>query len=274
MVVLGGGIAGCSAALHLAKRGYRVALLEARFVGYGASGRSGGQTIFGLAASQKALIDQVGRDDARRLFDLSIEALDLTQLADPRVRHRLRLPAPTMCMSPSSRGMCVNCDDWARELHEDYGYTSARLLNRDELRAHVQSDRYLGGLIDPRSGHLHPLKFTRGVARAAEAAGALIFENSAGAALSRTASKSSCTPPRAACAARTWCCAAMPISAPSRPRWRGESWASAPTSSPRSRWARNACGRCCRATPRSPTSTGSWIISGARPTTACCSAAG
>ena len=79
VAVLGGGIAGCSAALHLAKRGYRVALLEARAVGYGASGRSGGQTIFGLAASQKTLIAEVGRDDARRLFDLSIEALDLTQ---------------------------------------------------------------------------------------------------------------------------------------------------------------------------------------------------
>src|SRR5271154_4315084 len=78
-VVLGGGIAGCSAALHLAKRGYRVALLEAHQVGYGASGRSGGQTIFGLAAGQKALAAEVGRDDARRLFDLSVEALDLTQ---------------------------------------------------------------------------------------------------------------------------------------------------------------------------------------------------
>jgi gamma-glutamylputrescine oxidase len=66
VAVVGGGIAGCSAALHLAQRGYRVALLEARFVGYGASGRSGGQTIFGLAASQKTLIAQVGRDDARR----------------------------------------------------------------------------------------------------------------------------------------------------------------------------------------------------------------
>src|SRR5580704_11093610 len=77
VAVLGGGIAGCSAALHLAKRGYRVALLEARTVGYGASGRSGGQIIFGLATSQTALAAEVGRDDARRLFDLSIEALDL-----------------------------------------------------------------------------------------------------------------------------------------------------------------------------------------------------
>ena len=66
-------------ALHLAKRGFKVALLEARFVGYGASGRSGGQTIFGLAAGQKTLQAQVGAADARRLFELSIEALDCTQ---------------------------------------------------------------------------------------------------------------------------------------------------------------------------------------------------
>jgi gamma-glutamylputrescine oxidase len=69
-------------------------------------------------------------------------------------------------------------DEWARELHEDYGYRSVRLLDRGELQAHVRSERYLAGLIDSRSGHLHPLKFTRGVARAAEAAGAAIFENS------------------------------------------------------------------------------------------------
>jgi len=78
VAVVGGGIAGCSVALHLAQRGYKVVLLEARFAGYGASGRSGGQLIFGLAPSQKALTAQVGRDDAHRLFDLSIEALDST----------------------------------------------------------------------------------------------------------------------------------------------------------------------------------------------------
>jgi len=177
VVVLGGGIAGCSAALHLAKRGYRVALLEARTVGYGASGRSGGQTIFGLAAGQKALAAEVGRDHARRLFDLSIEALDVTQ-------SLIREYAIDCDYHPNHVHVAVKprhleeLDEWARELHEEYGYTSARLLNRDELRTHVRSERYLGGLIDSRSGHLHPLKFTQGVARAAETAGAHIFENS------------------------------------------------------------------------------------------------
>jgi gamma-glutamylputrescine oxidase len=177
VAVLGGGIAGCSAALHLAKRGYRVALLEANVVGYGASGRSGGQTIFGLAASQQALAAQVGRDDARRLFDLSVEALDLTQSLIRDYAIDCDYHANHIHVAVKPRHL-KELDDWARELHEEYDYPSARLLNRDELQAHVRSERYLGGLIDPRSGHLHPLKFTQGVARAAESAGAAIFENS------------------------------------------------------------------------------------------------
>ena len=177
VAVVGGGIAGCSAALHLAKRGYRVALLEAHVVGYGASGRSGGQTIFGLAASQKSLIAQVGRDDARRLFDLSIEALDLTQSLIREYAIDCDYHANHVHVAVKPRHL-RELDDWARELHEDDGYPSARLLNRDALQEHVRTERYLGGLIDSRSGHLHPLKFTQGVAHAAEAAGADIFEKS------------------------------------------------------------------------------------------------
>ena len=177
VAVLGGGIAGCSAALHLAKRGYRVALLEARFVGYGASGRSGGQIIFGLAATQKALAADVGRDDARRLFDLSIEALDLTRSLISEHAIDCDYHANHVHVAVKPRHL-KELKEWARELHEDCDYPSARLLNRDELQAHIRSERYLGGLIDPRSGHLHPLKFTQGVARAAESAGAKIFENS------------------------------------------------------------------------------------------------
>jgi gamma-glutamylputrescine oxidase len=68
--------------------------------------------------------------------------------------------------------------EWTRELQEEYAYDSVRMLNRDEMQAHVRSERYLAGLMDPRSGHLHPLKYTRGLARAAAAAGAAIYENS------------------------------------------------------------------------------------------------
>jgi gamma-glutamylputrescine oxidase len=177
VAVLGAGIAGLSAALHLTARGYRVAVLEARAVGYGASGRSGGQTIFGLAVGQQKLIAAVGREDARRLFDLSIEALDLTQslIRDHRIECDYHPNHVHVAVKPRH---VQELASWTRELNEEYDYESARLLARDELQDHVRSERYLAGMIDTRSGHLHPLKYTQGLARAAEAAGAVIHENS------------------------------------------------------------------------------------------------
>ena len=68
---------GCSTALHLAERGYRVALLEGRRIAWGASGRSGGQAIAGFASSQDTLAEQVGLDAARRMWDVSVEAVEL-----------------------------------------------------------------------------------------------------------------------------------------------------------------------------------------------------
>ena len=176
VAVVGGGIAGCSAALHLAQRGYKVALVEARFVGYGASGRSGGQLIFGLAPSQKALTAQVGRDDAHRLFELSIEALDSTRILIDTYAIACDYAANHVHVATKPRHV-RELTEWADELHGDYGYESARLLNRDELQSHVCSKLYLGGLLDSRSGHLHPLKYTQGLARAAELEGVRIFEN-------------------------------------------------------------------------------------------------
>jgi gamma-glutamylputrescine oxidase len=175
--VVGGGIAGCSTALHLAKRGFRVVLLDARTVGYGASGRSGGQTIFGLAASQQALALQVGAADARRLFDLSIEALDLTQslIREHRIDCDYRPNHLHVSTKPRQQ---KELEEWSTELRDQYGYQSIELVGREQLQAHVASERYWGGLLDTRSGHLHPLKYVLGLANAAERAGVEIFENS------------------------------------------------------------------------------------------------
>src|SRR5579864_4373699 len=75
--VVGGGIAGCSAALALAERGYRVVLLESHRLGWGASGRSGGQVIYGLSAEQDRIGSLVGPDDARQIWDISLAGIDL-----------------------------------------------------------------------------------------------------------------------------------------------------------------------------------------------------
>lgn len=176
VAVVGGGIAGISAALHLSQRGYRVALLEAREIGYGASGRSGGQTIFGLATPQQTLIKQVGRDDARRLFDLSIAGLKLTQqlIHDHKIDCDYR---PNHIHVAVKARQLQELEQWSNELREQNDYRSVQLLNRNELQSHISTDQYLGGLLDTQSGHLHPLKYTLGLAQAAERAGTQIFEN-------------------------------------------------------------------------------------------------
>ena len=175
--VVGGGIAGCSTALHLAERGFKVVLLEGRRIAWGASGRSGGQAIFGFAAGQDKLVAQVGLDAARQMFDVSVEALDL--LKDRVARHAidcdLHWGQMHVAIKPRHE---TELKAWQEELAADYGYASLRWFGRDEIRGLLATERYLGGLYDTRSGHLHPLNYTLGLAAAAEAAGVRIFEGS------------------------------------------------------------------------------------------------
>jgi len=175
--VVGGGIAGCSTALHLAERGYKVVLLEGKRVAWGASGRSGGQAIFGFAAGQDKLVAQVGREHAQRMFDVSVEALDL--LKERVARHAIDCDLHWGQMHVAIKPRHdTELQAWRDELAADYGYTSLRWLDRDAVRGLLATERYRGGLYDTRSGHLHPLNYTLGLAAAAEAAGVRICEDS------------------------------------------------------------------------------------------------
>ncbi len=175
--VVGGGIAGCATALFLAERGYKVVLLEGHRIAYGASGRSGGQAIVGYACSQDKLVAQVGRDDARKMFDISVEANDLikTLVAKHGIDCDLHWGHLHTAIKPRQE---ADLRAWQEELVEEYGYTGTRWLDQAELGAVLNTDRYIGGLRDDRSGHLHPLNYTLGLAAAAAAAGVQIFEQS------------------------------------------------------------------------------------------------
>jgi len=175
--VVGGGIAGCSTALNLAERGYRVVLLEGRRVGWGASGRSGGQAIFGFAAGQDKLVAAVGRETARRMFDVSVEALDVLEqrVARHAIDCDLNFGQVHAAIKPRHE---TELKAWREELEQDYGYNSLTWLDRQEIGQMLATRRYIGGLHDSRSGHLHPLNYTLGLARACEAAGVQVFDGS------------------------------------------------------------------------------------------------
>ena len=175
--VVGAGITGCAAALELAERGFRVALVEAEQVGWGASGRSGGQAIFGFGTDIGTIAAQVGPETARRLWDVSIDALDWVR--DRVARHGidcdLHWGHMHVATKPRQRDELLELQ---HELAETYGYRSPRFLERDGVEALLATRRYCAGLFDPRSGHLHPLNYTLGLARAAIAAGVQVFERS------------------------------------------------------------------------------------------------
>lgn len=175
--VVGGGIAGLSAALHLAERGYRVHLLEAERVGWGASGRSGAQAIFGVAAGQDKLSALLGAVDARRVWDMSVEALALLRELIERHRIDCDYVAGQMHVAIKPRH-ATDLREWHGDLVENYGYRSVSLLDAVDTRRLVASERYIAGLLDTNSGHIQPLKYVRGLATAAERAGAILHETS------------------------------------------------------------------------------------------------
>ena len=176
VAVVGGGLAGLSAAIELADRGYRVVLLEARQVGWGASGRNGGQAIAGLACDQSVIESQLGRADSKRVWDMTLEAIRL--IGQRRERFGIECD-----WRDGYLGLAVN-ERKARELHawhdqmqRDYGYETTWITPQDMPRW-IASPRFHSGIHDPLGGHLHPLKYSLGMAAAAASLGVQVFEES------------------------------------------------------------------------------------------------
>lgn len=175
VVVVGGGFAGLSAALELAHRGFSVVLLEADRIGSGASGRNGGQAIVGYASGQGPFEAQLGEADAQRAWDMSVEAVELIEQRIERhgIACDWRRGYTYVADSPrKARELRAECDD-----HNVRGVSCEWAEGADVARF-IDSPRYVAAFHETTSGHLHPLKYALGLARAAQAAGVRIHEGS------------------------------------------------------------------------------------------------
>ena len=174
--VIGGGYTGLSAALHLAERGLSVVLLEARRVGWGASGRNGGQVGSGQRVDEADLEKRFGPTRARALWDLAEEAKNSVRTLI--TRHGIECDLKSGQLITAAKPVH---DRWLRERYEflwnRYGYSDARYVGPAELREMLGSSDCHGALLDQGAFHLHPLNYALGLARACEAAGVRIFEN-------------------------------------------------------------------------------------------------
>jgi len=174
VAIVGAGYTGLSTALHAAERGLDVVVVDAHRVGFGASGRNGGQVGTGWNKDQRWLERRVGRDDARKLWDLTVEAKALT-------RDLAEKCAPGAAFKPGvlhgewTKAGAEDAKQYGEWLDERYGFET-EFFDRDAVREICRSDVYEGGLLDWDAGHIHPLRYVLGIARGAEAAGARIFE--------------------------------------------------------------------------------------------------
>ena len=175
--IIGAGYTGLSSALHLAERGYKVVVLEAERVGWGASGRNGGHVGVGQRRGQEDLEKMLGLDTAKQLWDMSVEAVQLVE--DLINRHNIQCDLKRGIMHlAAKRSHNEHLEQETELLRERYGYDQMTYIGESEARALVGSERYFGAQVDAGSLHLHPLNFALGLADAAAAAGVEFYENS------------------------------------------------------------------------------------------------
>ncbi len=174
VAIVGGGFTGLSTALHAAEKGVSVAVLEAHRVGFGASGRNGGQAGTGWNMDQRDLAKAIGSDDARKLWDITVEAKALTRELVAKHAPDAAFKSGVLHGHWSKAGAedARVYGDWLRK-HYDY---STEYLDREAFQRICQSPVYSGGLLDHDAGHLHPLRYVLGLGHAAEAAGASVYE--------------------------------------------------------------------------------------------------
>ena len=177
IVVIGGGFTGLSAALACAEKGLSVILLEANSIGFGASGRNGGQLIPGLRWSMREIDAAFGRARAQAIFDLAYGAVD--RVKNRIAEHHISCDAKSGHLEAAYKPAHFNAMQRdAAFLAQHFGW-EAQIVPPQDVGRHISGGGYHGGIYDPQGGHFHPLNYALGLAKAAQKAGVRIYENSA-----------------------------------------------------------------------------------------------
>ncbi|TYL46473.1 NAD(P)/FAD-dependent oxidoreductase [Marinomonas sp. IMCC 4694] len=175
--IIGGGFTGTSAALHLAQAGYQVTLLEAQTIGWGASGRNGGQICQGHNMSHADMIKKVGKDTADLLWQTSVNSVEMVKNLVAQYDIDCDL-TPGVLHVASKKGHTDDIKDAVDYKRNVLGYEGVRFLDADAVANKLGTEQYFGGEYYEQGAHIHPLNFVLGLANAAESHGATIYEHS------------------------------------------------------------------------------------------------
>jgi len=175
--IVGGGLAGLTAALHLARAGKSVAVLEAQSIGWGASGRNGGFVAPGFATDLDHIARMTGRDQAQALYRLSLEGVALVRETVATLVISGVDPVPGI-MSVLRHEGAAALQAKRDRMERDFGYR-LEFMDREQVQASLLSAKYFQALRDPGAFHFHPLNYLRGMAVEIERPGGRIFERSA-----------------------------------------------------------------------------------------------
>lgn len=175
--VIGAGFGGLSAALELAEQGKSVIVLEGARIGFGASGRSGGQAINGFEDGIDEYVEQFGFEMTQKLWQMSLEAIDIIdeRIAKYGIQCDWKKGYATLALNHRRMDDLLAIEKSSREV---FGYDKMQLWDKAQLKQYLGSDIYVGGLFDSNSGHLHPLNYCLGLAKACLDLGVQIFEHS------------------------------------------------------------------------------------------------
>lgn len=175
--IIGAGFSGLSTALELAKYGLTVIVLEAKTLGFGASGRNGGKAISGYSCSNSVFEKHCGVESAKIAWDISIAGINLIKQRCDEYKIDCNWQDGYMILATSA-SKAKKLHSSYIETRDNYNWPNTRWIDEKNIRSEIDSSAYFGGYFDGNGGHFHPVKYIFGIAKAAESHGAKIFEHS------------------------------------------------------------------------------------------------